>query len=82
MEERYEVLKAMNTLAKSLNNEGFYYHHWIYIIPDCCDDEELHEIAEEDIETFQDACKCFMRHFNRYATRGGLYVNGEAITIE
>ena len=43
-EERFEVLKAMNLLAKLCNDEGFYYNHWIYIIPDGADDDELLDI--------------------------------------
>ena len=44
-QERYETLKAMNLLAKEVNDEGFYYDHWIYIVPDEADDDELREIA-------------------------------------
>lgn len=31
----------MNLLAKLCNDEGFYYNHWIYIVPDEADDDEL-----------------------------------------
>ena len=44
-QERYETLKAMNLLAKEVNDEGFYYDHWI---PDEADDDELREIAYDD----------------------------------
>lgn len=43
--ERFEVLKAMNLLAKEVNDEGFYYDHWI---PDEANDDELREIAYDD----------------------------------
>lgn len=72
--ERYEVLKAMNLLAKVTNNEDFYYGHWAYIIPDGADDDELKEIATEDIDTFNEAVSCFLDHWDEYALDGGLYI--------
>lgn len=77
VKERYEALKAMNTLAKLVNDEGFYYDHWIYIIPDGADDAELREIAEEDLDSFSDAVRCFINHFQEYAQEGGLYIGSE-----
>lgn len=72
--ERFEVLKAMNLLAKVTNNEEFYYNHWIYIVPDEADDEELLNIATEDVDTFNDAVACFLDHWDEYALDGGLYI--------
>lgn len=72
--ERFEVLKAMNLLAKVTNNEEFYYNHWIYIIPDEADDDELLDIATEDVDTFNDAVACFLDHWDEYALDGGLYI--------
>ena len=63
--ERYEILKAMNLLAKTVNDEGFYYDHWIL---DEVDDDELREIAYDD--------RCFINHFSKYAKEGGLYLGG------
>lgn len=74
--ERYEALKAMNLLAKLCNDEGFYYNHWIYIIPDEADDEELKEIAYDQEDTFSDAVRCFIVNFHKYAQEGGLYIGG------
>ena len=74
--ERYETLKAMNLLAKATNNEGFYYDHWIYIVPDEADDDELREIAYDDEDIFSDAVRCFINHFSKYAKEGGLYLGG------
>lgn len=73
--ERYEVLKAMNTLAIMCNDESFYYDHWIYIIPDEADDEELLDIATNDVDTFDFAVACFLNHWSEYARYGGLYVD-------
>lgn len=75
--ERYEVLKAMNLLAMLCNDEGFYYNHWIYIIPDGADDDELLDIARYDEGTYSDAVRCFINQFYRYAQHGGLYIGGE-----
>lgn len=76
-EERFEILKAMHTLAIATNDENFYYRHWIYVIPDEADDEELRDIAESDLDTFNEAVECFINNFPKYAQRGGLYVGGE-----
>lgn len=76
--ERFEALKAMNLLAKLCNDEGFYYNHWIYIIPDEADDDELLEIAESDEDTYSDAVRCFINKFHKYAQEGGLYIGGES----
>lgn len=71
--EVLEALKAMNLLAKLCNDEGFYYNHWIYVIPDEADDDELLDIAEDD----SDAVRCFINKFHKYAQDGGLYIGGE-----
>lgn len=76
-EERFKVLKAMDTLVRFINNESAYYNHWIYIIPDDADEDELREIAYEDEETFKDAVECFGRVYPEYYGDGGLYVGGE-----
>lgn len=75
--ERYEVLKAMNLMAMLCNDEGFYYNHWIYIIPDGADDDELLDIARYDEDTYSDAVRCFLNNFHKYAQEGGLYIGGE-----
>ena len=75
--ERYEVLKAMNLLATLCNDEGFYYNHWIYIIPDGADDDEMLDIARYDEDTYSDAVRCFINNFHKYAQEGGLYIGGE-----
>ena len=68
--ERYESLKAMNLLARITNNEEFYYNHWIHIVPD----EEMLDIATDDVDTFNDAVACFLDHWDEYALDGGLYI--------
>lgn len=73
--EKFQALKAMNLLAHLCNNEGFYYNHWIYIIPDDVDDEELMDIAVNDPGTYSDAVRCFINHFQKYALTGGFYID-------
>lgn len=72
--ERFELLKAMNTIIKFCNDEGVY-ESWIYVIPDQCEDEELLEIAEDFPESYQDACSLFRSLAKGdYFQDGGFYV--------
>ena len=73
--EKFETLRSMNTIIKNMNDESAY-DAWIYIIPDGADDDELQEIAEEDEESFEDACKLFAKLVNEYM-KYGLYIDGE-----
>ena len=75
-QERFEALKSMNTIIKSMNDETAYYNAWLCIIPDEADDDELMEIAEEDDETFREACNTFAYLVQKY-TKYGLYIDGE-----
>ena len=75
VQERFEALKSMNTIIKSMNDESAY-NAWIYIIPDGADDDELMEIAEEDEESFEDACKLFAELVRKYM-KYGLYIDGK-----
>ena len=74
--ERYEAIKAMNTLIKCLNNEEAYYGSWIYIVPDEASDDELMEIASEDYQedTFKEASVLFLQLMNEYGP-DGLYID-------
>ena len=69
-QERFEALKSMNFLVKSLNDETAYYSKWIWIIPDEADEEELADIAENDVDIFADAVKCFRSIIKNYADDG------------
>ena len=75
VQERFEALKSMNTIIKSMNDESAY-SAWIWIIPDEADDDELMEIAEEDEESFEEACKLFANLVKKYM-KYGLYIDGE-----
>ena len=73
--ERFEALKSMNTIIKSMNDESAY-SAWIWIIPDGADDDELQEIAEKDDEIFVDACNLFAKLVRKYM-KYGLYIDGK-----
>lgn len=73
--EKFEALRSMNNIIKNMNDESAY-NAWIYIIPDGADDDELMEIAEEDEETFEDACKLFARLIVKYM-KYGMYIDGK-----
>lgn len=78
--ERYNVIKSMDTLARALNNEEFYYGHWINIVPDCATEEDYEDLASDDYtDLFSDAVRVFINHFNEYAQDGGFYIAGECI---
>lgn len=80
-EHRFEVLKAMNTLARATNDEGFMFNHWLYIIPDEADDEELLDIAVNDEDIFNDAVSCFLESWCKYAHTGGLYIGDKVYPL-
>lgn len=71
--ETFEMLKAMNTLVKLMNNEGAYME-WIYIIPDQADDEELMDIVTNYPDIVKDAVECFNDICKSYA-QDGYYVD-------
>ena len=73
--EKFEALRSMNTIIKSMNDESAY-NAWIYIIPDGADDDELMEIAEEDEDSFKDACNLFAKLVRKYM-KYGLYIDGK-----
>ena len=75
VQERFETLKSMNTIIKSMNDESAY-SAWIYVVPDEADDDELREIAEEDEESFKEACNLFAKLVKKYM-KYGMYIDGE-----
>ena len=73
--EKFETLRSMNNIIVNMNDESAY-NAWIYIIPDGADDDELMEIAEEDEETFEDACQLFARLIVKYM-KYDMYIDGK-----
>lgn len=43
-----EIIKAMNTIVKGLNNENAYYYDWIDIVPDEATEDDFKDIAEDN----------------------------------
>ena len=62
--ERFQMLKAMNFIVRSFNDERLY-NEWIYIIEDQAGDEELLAAAEDE-EIFEADCEQFREFFKEY----------------
>ena len=75
MLERYKLMKAMNTIVRTMNNEDAYYE-WINIVPDEADDNELMDIAQDD-ELFADSCNAFKSIMQAYGD-DGFCINNKA----
>ena len=73
--EKFEVMKAMNLIIKSMNDEIPYCDDWIYLIPDQADDDELMMCAENE-EIFKDACILFRTLIKEYG-ESGFYIGEE-----
>lgn len=67
MKERIELLKAMHEIVLHMNHEGAYMK-WIYIVPDCPEEDDFEFIAETEnlfkdaVECFKDTMKIFLKH--------------------
>ncbi len=72
-DEKFELVKSMNTIVTALNNEEAYYQHWIYIVPDDPKDEDFRDIAEDE-SLFQDAVDCF-KNIMRFYLKDGICIN-------
>lgn len=78
---RFKVLRAMCTLACATNDEGFMFNHWLHIIPDEADDEELLDIAVNDEDIFNDAVRCFLESWPKYVHTGGLFIGDKVYPL-
>jgi len=67
-----EVLKAMNTLVRSLNNEEAYLRVWIMFVPNEASDDDLKDICENE-ELFGEVAEVFKRIMQFY-TKDGFYI--------
>ena len=74
LRERYEAVRAMHELVVGLNDEGAYFDHWIYLVPDCPMDSDFWHIAS-DLGLFKDVCRCFYRVIRDYG-EDGFYIGG------
>ena len=73
MNEKFELVKSMNTIVTALNNEEPYYQRWIHIVPDCASDEDFRDIAEDE-ELFKDTVDCFKGIMKDYL-KDGIYID-------
>lgn len=67
--DRAKIVKCMNYLVVSMNNENAYYEHWIYLVPDCADDEDFDEIARDN-ELYAEVCNLFRELMGLYGADG------------
>ena len=77
--KRIEVVRAMETLARSINDESVFYRWLLYGVADGdidenTTDEEL-EFYVEDDEQFADLMNTFLKCMSSAYKSGGLYVD-------
>lgn len=65
---RANIMGGMNEYIKDLGDETIYMK-WIMVFPDCCQEDELMEMAEDE-EIWLDVVKCFARCLE-IAQKGG-----------
>ena len=72
--KRIELLRAMNTVALTCNNEDYIDCCWLYAMPDHADDDDFDFIAEDD-EEFKHVLHTFKRIIESL-NRDGMCVEG------
>lgn len=73
--EKYEVIKAMNTIVKSLNNENAYFGVWIFTVPDEADEEDLEDFAEEENDNLFKAAVNDFTFIMKHYLKDGIYID-------
>ena len=79
MKERIEIIRAMETLARAINDEEVFEEWLIWGVADGDIDEDT---KDEDIayyaqkDTFSELMATFLRVMTRAKKSGGLYVDG------
>jgi hypothetical protein len=80
--ERLNAIIAMNIMVCNMNNESAYFT-WIYLVPDCADEDDFIDFARNDEETeknklFDEAVELFKKLWKNYAAeKNGLYIGGK-----
>lgn len=77
---RKDLIVGMNAIVIAMNNEEAYYNHWIYIVPDCCTEEDLEDIAGYE-DSFNEVVSLFMRLCKTYLV-DGLYIDEKLFTLK
>lgn len=80
LKERIAVIRAMETIARAINDESIFEEWLIYGVADgdideTTTDEEL-EYYAEDNATFGELMSTFTHMMRKVHTNGGLYVDG------
>ena len=75
IKDKFENLKAMNTLIMSLNDEGAWLS-WIMYVPDQGSDQDFQNIAEGADEDFQEIVMVFRTLLQDYG-KYGFYIGGK-----
>ena len=65
---KFQVIKTMNTIIYSMNNEDAWLD-WINVVPDQADDNDLDDIANDD-ELMNIACRLFTQIISEYGNDG------------
>lgn len=73
--KRIELLRAMNIVALTCNNEDCIDNFWLYVMPDDADDDDFDFIANDD-EEFNHVCEAFSKMIEMLH-REGMYVEGK-----
>ena len=77
--ERLNAIIAMNIMVCNMNDESAYFT-WIYLVPDCADEDDFIDFARNDEETeenklFDEAVELFKKLWKNYAIEeNGLYI--------
>lgn len=60
LQDRVNLVKNMNEIVKSLNDESFYWGTWAHVVPDEADESDFQEIAQDE-ELFDLVCEKFCK---------------------
>ena len=80
--ERLNTIIAMNIMICNINDEGAYMK-WIYLVPDCADEDDFIDFARNDEGTeenklFDEAVELYKKLWQNYADeKAGLYIAGK-----
>lgn len=78
--ERCKAVRAMDLLARSMNNEEILYGKWL--MGGVADGDITEETTDEDLEwyindnNFSELMACFLRCMKAAKEDGGLYIDG------
>lgn len=60
LQDCVDLVKNMNEIVKSLNDESFYWGAWAHVVPDEADESDFQEIAQDE-ELFDLVCNTFLK---------------------